>query len=85
MAAEELPFRCFRCGKTPDELVEYIEAAAEWEMTPHDYMLEEEGTVNRAARTFCCTICYVAIGCPSGFLPGEQWIAPPILAAECPK
>jgi hypothetical protein len=70
---------CFRCGKTPDELEEYVDLAIECtefhddDYTPDDVVRYEEGTFNSESNRFCCTMCYVAIGCPSG---PTGWIAP---------
>lgn len=64
---------CVGCNKRPDELEEYIEAAAECAMTPDDYVREEEGTFNKANGHFLCTPCYVAAGQPSS---RTGWKAP---------
>ena len=64
---------CFRCGKRPTELAEYIEMATEEETDPDRYVVENEGTYNRANGHFVCTECYIAIGMPS---TESGWIAP---------
>lgn len=64
---------CFRCGKPPDEIEEYIVAARENGMTPIQYVELEEGTYNRANGHFCCTECYIAIGEPTA---PRGWLAP---------
>lgn len=67
--------RCFVCGKTAEELEEYVECAAENEMTVAEYVAEEEGTYNPESGNFACSDCYIAIGMPS--LPAPyQWKAP---------
>lgn len=64
---------CFRCGRTPGEIGEYIAYAKESDMTPDEFVVAEEGTYNPAHNTFCCTKCYVAIGMPSS---PKGWVAP---------
>lgn len=66
---------CIGCGKHADELPEYIEAAAENEMTPDNYVRTEEGTFNPENGHFLCTPCYVDAGMPTA--PGPKgWRAP---------
>ena len=66
--------RCFRCGKMPHELDEYVDAAHdEDDLTPEQFVKEEEGTYNPELNTFACTLCYVAIGAPSA---PHGWKAP---------
>ena len=64
---------CVGCHKTPSELPEYIEAAADEGMDPDDYVRAEEGTYNPDNGHFLCTDCYVDAGCPSG---PRGWRAP---------
>lgn len=64
---------CIGCNKTPDQIEEYVEAAADEDMTPSEYVRKEEGTYNRANGHFACTDCYVALGCPSS---PKGWVAP---------
>jgi len=64
---------CNGCGKRPDELVEYIEAGRENDMTPTDFCREEEGTLNVANGHFLCTDCYIKAGMPSS---PHGWVAP---------
>lgn len=75
---------CFRCGKKPSEIEEYRDLAAVEYPVEHDddigilvdsrYFIEsEEGTYNPDTNTFCCTFCYIAIGCPS---TPNGWRAP---------
>lgn len=64
---------CTYCGKRPHQLEEYIVAAAYLEMTPDEYVREEEGTYNISNGHFACTDCYIAIGQPSS---REGWVAP---------
>lgn len=37
---------CIGCLKHPDEIDEYIDASAEEDMTPVEYVIQEEGTYN---------------------------------------
>jgi hypothetical protein len=62
---------CARCRKTPDELDEYIVAAADYKITPDLYVKGFEGTYNRKNGLFLCTPCYLMVGAPSA--PGEGW------------
>ena len=64
---------CVGCGKTPSELDEYTELAKAEEMTPEQYVIEEEGTYNPTNGHFVCTECYIRIGCPSS---EKGWKAP---------
>jgi hypothetical protein len=67
---------CTGCNKTADEIPEYIEAAADAEMTVEQYVREEEGTYNPSNGHFLCTSCYINAGMPAS-KPGQPgWIAP---------
>ncbi len=67
--------RCFRCGKQPNELLEYTKAAHEAGVSPDEFVRQNEGTLNDACNTFACTDCYNAIGSPSS---AKGWRAPPL-------
>lgn len=75
---------CCECGKQPHEIQEYIDGAIDMggvesedaPCTPLDYMLLEEGTYNSKTNHFCCTPCYIKIGCPSGSCSCCGWVAP---------
>lgn len=70
---------CAVCYKTPREIEEYVEAAAEWnaelpteggdqyepQIDPDEYCRLEEGTYNEENNLFVCTSCYIKIGMPS--------------------
>lgn len=61
---------CIGCGRTPSEIQEYVgaaseEASGEPDMTPDDYVWQEEGTLNRENGHFLCTSCYVDARMPS--------------------
>lgn len=64
---------CIGCNKTPDELDEYKEAASDYDLTPDDYVRQEEGTFNPENEHFLCTPCYVKAGRPSS---PTGWKAP---------
>jgi hypothetical protein len=61
--------RCALCGKAPDEIDEYVVAAAVERMTPEEYVREEEGTLNPETGRFWCTECYITLGMPLGVVP----------------
>lgn len=57
--------QCIGCGYKPHEIEEYFEAASEENMTPEQYVLEEEGTYNKFVKDkFYCTECYIEAGMP---------------------
>lgn len=57
--------QCIGCGCKPNEIEEYLEAASEENMTPEQYVLEEEGTYNKFVKDkFYCTMCYIEAGMP---------------------
>ncbi len=64
---------CTGCNKSPSDLPEYVEMAAEEDMTPDNYCWSEEGTLNRQNGHFLCTNCYVHAGMPSS---PRGWVAP---------
>lgn len=66
---------CTGCNKSPADINEYVEGAAELGITPDEYVRKEEGTYNRENGHFRCTDCYIRAGMPS--LPSpQQWVAP---------
>jgi len=64
---------CTGCNKRPEEIDEYIEIAEIEEITPDDFVREEEGTYNPENGHFLCTNCYIKAGMPSS---PKGWIAP---------
>jgi len=68
-----LELMCIGCGKTPDELSEYVDVARSVCLTPDEYVLENEGTLNTGNGHFLCTDCYIEMGMPSSPM---GWIAP---------
>lgn len=68
--------RCFRCGKTPDQVGLYAQLAEEEGMLNADaYVRREEGTYSRKYNTFACDKCYIEIGMPSSPF---GWVAGPL-------
>jgi hypothetical protein len=64
---------CFRCGRTPGEIEEYLFDSKQEDMTPNEFVIALEGTYNPANGHFCCTDCYIEIGMPSS---EDGWVAP---------
>lgn len=64
---------CIGCKKHPNELEEYIFAAKANDMTPDDFVRQEEGTLNRTNGHFACTPCYAKMGMPTS---PTGWKAP---------
>jgi len=64
---------CFSCGKSPEEIGEYITAGLENDLDPKDYVRFEEATYNPVTDHFCCTDCYIQIGMPTS---PHGWKAP---------
>jgi len=63
---EDIELICKQCGKKPDEIQEYIDAAVQEGCTPDEYVFMQEGTLNRQTGLFYCTKCYIQIGMPLG-------------------
>lgn len=63
---------CFRCGKAPKDLDEYVDNPDQ-DPDPVRYVIENEGTYNPKTHRFACTLCYVVIGMPSA---PHGWKAP---------
>ena len=57
---------CKVCGKAPEEIDEYIDMGNDAEMTPEEFVRQEEGTFNPETGMFYCTECYIKIGMPLG-------------------
>ena len=64
---------CIKCMKFPREIPEYVDAAREEDMTPDEFVRQEEGTYNPSNGHFLCTDCYVKAGMPS---TPRGWFAP---------
>ncbi len=58
--------RCMTCGRRPDQILEYRQAAADEDTTAEQYVRANEGTYNAATGKFWCTECYIIIGMPEG-------------------
>ena len=55
---------CTGCNKKPQELLEYVEAAEDENITPDEFVWQEEGTLNKSNGHFLCTLCYMEAGMP---------------------
>jgi|GEM_PF-5551323 len=66
---------CVGCLKTPDQIDEYLEMAEIEDMTPDNYVRQEEGTFNPVNGHFLCTPCYIDAGMPAG-TGNKRWVAP---------
>lgn len=66
---------CQGCKKQPNEIDEYIEAAADRGMSAAAFVRVEEGTYNSANGHFLCTDCYIKAGMPALSYP-KRWICP---------
>lgn len=70
-----LPYICVGCGKTADQLPEYVHMADskhpdyEGYSTPEEAVRLNEGTYNRENNHFWCTSCYIKAGMPLGVAP----------------
>jgi len=66
---------CVGCGKTPDQLPEYVEMADpesqgyEGYKSADEAARKNEGTFNRQNEHFWCTSCYIQVGMPLGVAP----------------
>ena len=77
--------RCVRCCRVPRDILEYADAANYEDMSPEQYVREQEGTYNPKNGLFACTECYIALGQPTGGKHG-RWVAgDPIIALSKPS
>jgi hypothetical protein len=53
------------CGRSPEQIPEYVQMARESNMSPAEFVAQEEGTFNTENGHFCCTECYIKLGQPS--------------------
>jgi hypothetical protein len=62
-----LDIKCVGCDKTPADLEEYVEQAADFEppITPAAVVMKYEGTYNPTNGHFACTDCYIKMGMPA--------------------
>lgn len=60
---------CSGCGLPPEQIGEYIGIAAEYDITPTQFVILEEGTYNPVSGHFWCTDCYIEAGVPLGTAP----------------
>jgi len=56
---------CIGCNKHPNEIEEYIIESKSEGISPDEYVLREEGTLNHKTGQFLCTNCYIKAGMPS--------------------
>jgi len=68
-----MEFICIGCGRQPHEIPEYVICAEQEGMTPHAFVLAEEGTLNITNGHFACTDCYIRMGEPASVY---GWKAP---------
>lgn len=57
---------CKECGRKASELLEYITEGRINNMTPEEFVRQEEGTYNPVTGYFYCTKCYIRVGMPLG-------------------
>lgn len=57
---------CANCGKHPEDIPEYQMMAKGEDLTPTEFVRQEEGTLNKATGLFWCTECYIKLGQPLG-------------------
>lgn len=62
----EIKVKCRGCGKCPDALKECVNGSRIEEVTPEEYVKQNDGTYNPATGLFYCDMCYVKSGCPLG-------------------
>lgn len=65
--------RCIDCHRTPSEIKEYVELAADAGLTPDDFVRRDEGTYNPTNGHFACSYCYIEMGSP---VTPAGWKAP---------
>lgn len=64
---------CLGCSRHPDEIAEYSPAMTGVDLSPAEYVRQEEGTYNRRNGHFLCTADYIKAGQPSS---PSGWVAP---------
>lgn len=65
----EYNLRCNGCKRSPDQISGYDYAAEDMGVPNVVYVIQEEGTYNRANGHFWCDECYIAAGSPLGVAP----------------
>lgn len=68
--------RCYRCGRRPEQIDEYVQRAADPEEGFADadaVVTQDDGTYNPRTHRFACTECYIAVGMPTA---PRGWRAP---------
>lgn len=67
---------CHYCGQTAEAIGEYQELAEQdGYSSVEEYVKHQEGTYNADEDIFCCTSCYLNLGCPSNPFPETNWKA----------
>lgn len=64
---------CTGCHRRPEDIDEYVISGEETGLTPSEYVIKEEGTLNPVNFHFLCTTCYIRAGMPSS---PYGWVAP---------
>lgn len=57
---------CKCCKLHPSAIAEYIDTAYEENISPEDYVIDNERTFNDSTGKFYCTKCYIKEGIPLG-------------------
>lgn len=63
------------CERQPAEIFEYQTSAEDYNLTPDEYVRQQEGTFNRENGHFLCTSCYIKHGQSVGE-KGRRWVCP---------
>ena len=61
-----ISYNCVGCGKKPEQLEEFAIMGKEYDQTAEEYLIKEEGTLNKENGHFYCTDCYIKAGMPLG-------------------
>jgi hypothetical protein len=56
---------CCECKRKPRDIPGYISMAAEFGITPEEFVRQNEGTLNTSTGLFCCDGCYIKLGTPT--------------------
>lgn len=69
--------KCCYCGKSPNEIEEYIGYSKDSNCTPEEYVINCDGTYNNRTGEFACTHCYIKHGMPLGKAPFNNVLVTP--------
>lgn len=64
-----------QCGRSPAEIPYIVELSLVQGVTPDEWVLENEGTLNPENLHFACDECYIVLGTPALLVP-ERWVMP---------